>query len=147
MNIILVSIASLATAQPMSLTEQSSLLLSCNLFSCAGSILGKSSSSSSQLSVNSFLLQELWRPVLTLGHLRRSSPALRTFSTVLDKETAWLVLCQGNNIITEDKVETRPEVANPNCPGGDLAGCMALCPQDDSSKFQKCVKECISACS
>merc|ERR1712013_225589 len=41
MNIILVSLVSLVTAQPMSLTEPSQPLLSCNFLSCAGSIQGE----------------------------------------------------------------------------------------------------------
>merc|ERR1712002_413433 len=41
--------------------------------------------------------------------------------------------------------EAKP-TANPNCPGGDLAGCMALCPEEDAVMFQNCVKECIAAC-
>ena len=91
MNIILVSLVSLVTAQPMSLTGPSQPLLSCNFLSCAGSILGKSSLLSSQLPVYSLLLQEVWRPAWTLAQLRRCSPVWRIFSTVLARETAWLV--------------------------------------------------------
>merc|ERR1739838_42867 len=42
---------------------------------------------------------------------------------------------------------TPANTANPNCPGGSLAGCMALCPEEDADMFQACVKECIAACS
>ena len=48
---------------------------------------------------------------------------------------------------TTQTTTTHKSTANPNCPGGDLAGCMALCPEDDPVMFQNCVKECISACS
>merc|ERR1711874_754399 len=47
---------------------------------------------------------------------------------------------------TTTTTEAKP-TANPNCPGGDLAGCMALCPDDDPVMFQNCVKECIAMCS
>jgi len=42
---------------------------------------------------------------------------------------------------------TPANTANPNCPGGNLAGCMALCPDEDAVMFQHCVQECIAACS
>merc|ERR1712013_741531 len=48
---------------------------------------------------------------------------------------------------TTQTTTTHKSTVNPNCPGGDLAGCMALCPEDDPVMFQNCVKECISACS
>merc|ERR1719452_27606 len=41
---------------------------------------------------------------------------------------------------------TPTQANNPDCPGGDLAGCMALCPEEDAVMFQACVKECMDAC-
>merc|ERR1711936_871281 len=49
------------------------------------------------------------------------------------------------------KAPTKPTdpatTTNSACPGGDLAGCMALCPDEDPVMYQKCVKECVDLCS
>merc|ERR1719378_1429454 len=33
-----------------------------------------------------------------------------------------------------------------SCPGGNLSGCLALCPDDPPDMFQDCVQECMSLC-
>ena len=34
-----------------------------------------------------------------------------------------------------------------SCPGGSLADCINLCPDDPADLYQDCVNECISLCS
>jgi len=100
MNMILVSVPSLATAQPMSLTEQSSPLLSCNLLSCAGSILG-----AVETCFNTGTPEEVLTCVENILNSIGQGDCLACICDVIP------ALCQGNNIIvTEDEVETRPEV-------------------------------------
>jgi len=53
----------------------------------------------------------------------------------------------GTTTTASTTTTTPANTANPNCPGGSLAGCMALCPEEDADMFQACVKECIAACS
>merc|ERR1712071_291699 len=36
-----------------------------------------------------------------------------------------------------------PTDPNHQCPGGDLDGCIALCPEEDADISQACVHECI----
>lgn len=36
--------------------------------------------------------------------------------------------------------------ADHSCPGGDVSGCIALCPEEDPVIYQNCVHECIANC-
>merc|ERR1719315_837189 len=72
--------------------------------------------------------------------LKDANPPATTTTTTTEKSTE-------KTTQTTPTTTTHKSTANPNCPGGDLAGCMALCPEDDPVMFQNCVKECIAACS
>jgi len=37
--------------------------------------------------------------------------------------------------------------ADHSCPGGSLAGCISLCPDEPADMYQDCVNECINICS
>jgi len=53
---------------------------------------------------------------------------------------------------TTTKTTTKPPpttttAGDHSCPGGSLADCINLCPNDPSDMYQNCVNECISLCS
>ena len=75
------------------------------------------------------------------------TPTTTTTTTTTTQKTTTTEKTTQTTEKTTQTTTTHKSTANPNCPGGDLAGCMALCPEDDPVMFQNCVKECISACS
>merc|ERR1711909_123136 len=79
--------------------------------------------------------------------LKDANPPTTTTTTTTEKTTEKTTQTTEKTTQTTPTTTTHKSTANPNCPGGDLAGCMALCPEDDPVMFQNCVKECIAVCS
>jgi len=47
---------------------------------------------------------------------------------------------------TQPSGPTTTSQADHSCPGGNLSGCLALCPDDPPDMFQDCVQECMALC-
>merc|ERR1712215_593763 len=83
--------------------------------------------------------------------LKHADPPTTTTTTTTTKSTTTTTHTTTSTTTkattTTTTTTTAGPTANPNCPGGSLAACMALCPDEDPVMFQACVKECIAACS
>jgi len=78
-----------------------------------------------------------------MAQLHSAAPTTTTTTTTTTKSTT----TQGNptttSMTTSGPNPTDPP--NPNCPGGTLDKCIALCP-DSPDFYQHCVQDCLAAC-
>merc|ERR1712215_469292 len=94
----------------------------------------------SSVSFSNFALKHADPPTTT-------TTTTTTKSTTTTTHTTTSTTTQATTTTTTTTTTTPGNTVNPNCPGGSLAACMALCPDEDPVMFQACVKECIEACS